>query len=128
MLDARGGAVLEPLRAEVFGIARFEEHGRHLGAAHDAAKAPFGQPTFYPRLQSNIRVLRAAYRYIFDAPHDENPFSPAAEWLFDNFHLIESQLKEIRAGLPPRYYGSLPVLQNAPLAGCLASTAWRGRL
>ena len=126
MLDARGGAVLEPLRAEVFGIARFEEHGRHLGAAHDAAKAPFGQPTFYPRLQSNIRVLRAAYRYIFDAPHDENPFSPAAEWLFDNFHLIESQLKEIRAGLPPRYYGSLPVLQNAPLAGLprIYGVAW----
>ncbi|MBU0890432.1 MAG: hypothetical protein KKH21_06010, partial [Gammaproteobacteria bacterium] len=117
MLDARGGPVLEPLRAEVFGIARFEEHGRHLGASHDAGKAPFGRSTFYPRLQSNIRALRASYHYIFDAPHDEHPVSPAAEWLFDNFHLIESQLKEIRAGLPPRYYRSLPLLQNAPLAG-----------
>ena len=29
MLDARAGPVLEPLRAEVFGVARFEEHGRH---------------------------------------------------------------------------------------------------
>ncbi|MBU1353875.1 MAG: carbohydrate-binding protein [Gammaproteobacteria bacterium] len=117
MLDARGGPVLEPLRAEVFGIARFEEHGRHLGASHDAGKAPFGRSTFYPRLQSNIRALRASYHYIFDTPHDEHPVSPAAEWLSDNFHLIESQLKQIRAGLPPRYYRSLPLLQNAPLAG-----------
>ena len=117
MLDARTGVVLEPLRAEVFGVARFEEHGRHLGASHDAGKAPFGRSTFYPRLQSNIRTLRAAYRYLFDAPHDEHAISPAAEWLFDNFHLIESQLKEIRAGLPPRYYRSLPVLKGAPLVG-----------
>jgi len=117
MLDARAGLVLDPLRAEVFGVARFEEHGRHLGASHDAGKAPFGRTTFYPRLQSNIRALRAAYRYLFDAPHDEHAISPAAEWLFDNFHLIESQLKEIRAGLPPRYYRSLPVLKDAPLVG-----------
>ena len=117
MLDARRGLVLEPLRAEVYGVARFEEHGRHLGTSHDAGKAPFGRATFYPRLQGNIRALRAAYRYIFDAPHDEHAISPAAEWLFDNFHLIESQLKEIRAGLPPRYYRSLPVLKGAPLVG-----------
>ena len=117
MLDARAGPVLEPLRAEVFGVARFEEHGRHLGSSHDAGKAPFGRTTFYPRLQSNIRALRGAYRYLFDAPHDEHAISPAAEWLFDNFHLIESQLKEIRAGLPPRYYRSLPVLKDAPLVG-----------
>ncbi len=117
MLDARAGAVLEPLRAEVFGVVRFEEHGRHLGASHDAGKAPFGRTTFYPRLQGNIRALRAAYRYLFDASHDEHAISPAAEWLFDNFHLIESQLKEIRAGLPPRYYRSLPVLKDAPLVG-----------
>ncbi|HAU58328.1 MAG TPA: carbohydrate-binding protein, partial [Comamonadaceae bacterium] len=117
MLGVRAGRVLEPLRAEVFGVARFEEHGRHLGASHDAGKASLGRGTFYPRLQSNIRALRAAYRYLFDAPHDEHAISPAAEWLFDNFHLIESQLKEIRAGLSPRYYRSLPVLQSAPLVG-----------
>ncbi len=117
MLDARAGAVLEPVRAEVFGLARFEEHGRHLGNTHHARKAPFGRTTFYPRLQSNIRALRSAHRYLFDAPHEEHTVSPAAEWLFDNFHLIESQLKEIHAGLPPRYYRSLPVLQNAPLVG-----------
>ncbi len=117
MLDVRAGRVLEPLRAEVFGVARFEEHGRHLGASHDVGTAPLGRSTFYPRLQSNIRALRVAYRYLFDAPHHEHAIGPAAEWLFDNFHLIEGQLKEIRAGLGPRYYRSLPVLQGAPLAG-----------
>lgn len=117
MLRVREGRVLEPLRAEVFGTARFEEYGRLLGASHEAGKAPLGRSTFYPRLQSNVRALRAAHRYLFDAPRDEHTISQAAEWLFDNFHLVESQLKEIRTGLPLRYYRSLPVLQSAPLVG-----------
>ena len=43
--------------------------------------------------------------------------SPAAEWLLDNFHLIEAQLREIDDGLPRRYFRDLPVLQDEPLVG-----------
>ena len=99
MLDAARGVALEPVRSELFGVARFEQHGRSLGVSHRAGRAGFGQATFYPRLQSNIRSLRAAYQYIAVEAHDGHDVSPAAEWLFDNFHLIESQLREIRERL-----------------------------
>lgn len=82
MLDARAGPLLDPLRSEVLGMARFQAHGRHLGALHEAGKAPFGRTMFYPRLQTNIRALRAAHRYLFNVTHDEHAISPAAEWLF----------------------------------------------
>ncbi|WP_068173498.1 GH36-type glycosyl hydrolase domain-containing protein [Hydrogenophaga taeniospiralis] len=126
MLDAARGVALEPIRSELFGVARFEQHGRSLGESHRAGRAGFGQATFYPRLQSNIRSLRAAYQYIAVEAHDGHDISPAAEWLFDNFHLIESQLREIREGLPARYYRSLPVLQDAPLVGLprIYGVAW----
>ncbi len=117
VLDAGQGPALEPIRSEIFGIARFEQHGRSLGETHRAGRATFGQSTFYPRLQSNIRSLRASYQHIAAHAQDERDISPAAEWLFDNFHLIEDQLREIREGLPDRYYRSLPVLQDAPLVG-----------
>ena len=58
MLDAARGPALEPIRSEIFGLARFEEHGRSLAASHRAARAVFGSATFYPRLQSNIESLR----------------------------------------------------------------------
>eukprot|EP01041_Mallomonas_annulata_P025344 gene25344-46356_t len=32
MLDAARGPALEPIRSEIFGLARFEEHGRSLAA------------------------------------------------------------------------------------------------
>ena len=117
MLDARRGAALEPIRSELFGAARLAQHGRSLGSSHRAGPARFGQATFYPRLQSNIRTLRAAYQYVAREAQAGQDISPAAEWLFDNFHLIEAQLREIREGLPARYYRSLPVLLDAPLAG-----------
>jgi cyclic beta-1,2-glucan synthetase len=123
---ADAGAALDPIRAELFGATRFEQHGRSLGETHRAAPARFGQATFYPRLQSNLRTLRLAHRYIALEAQEGNDISPAAEWLLDNFHLIEAQLREIREGLPPRYYRSLPVLQEAPLVGLprIYGVAW----
>jgi cyclic beta-1,2-glucan synthetase len=126
MLDARQGFALEPIRAEILGPARLEEHGRSLALAQRAGKAAFGRATIYPRLQSNIRTLRASFRYIAGQAHDGQELSPAAEWLLDNFHLIEDQLREIHEGLPASYYASLPVLQDAPLVGLprIYGVAW----
>lgn len=111
------GPLLAPIRSEIFGLTRFEEHGRSLGQSHRADRPAFGQSTFYPRLHTNIRCLRQAYRDIAAHANEGHDISPSAEWLFDNFHLIEDQLREIREGLPGRYYRSLPVLLDAPLSG-----------
>ena len=43
--------------------------------------------------------------------------APAAEWLLDNFHLVEEQIREIRDDLPPGYYRQLPKLAAGPFAG-----------
>ena len=124
-LDPALGPVLEPIRSEVFGRDRFEQHARSLAATHRAGKASFRQSTFYPRLQDNIRSLKASYQHIAAQTDDPDP-GPAAAWLLDNFHLIEGQLQEIRRGLPGRYYRSLPVLQEQPLVGLprIYGVAW----
>lgn len=100
MLDARRGMALEPIRSELFGVDRLAQHGRSLGSTHRAGPARFGQATFYPRLQSNVRTLRAAYQFVAHEAQTGGDISPAAEWLFDNFQLIEAQLREKRAGRP----------------------------
>ncbi|AGX87527.1 GH36-type glycosyl hydrolase domain-containing protein [Candidatus Symbiobacter mobilis] len=117
ILDAGMGPALEPIRSEVFGIQRFAQHGRSLGDTHRAVQARFGQTTFYPRLRDNIRRLRAAHQYLLQQADFGLELSPAAQWLVDNFYLIESQLGDIHDGLPDRYFQSLPVLQDEPLVG-----------
>ncbi len=117
ILDGARGAVQPPIRSEIFGLQRFAQHGRSLGETHRAARASSRSATFFPRLRSNILTLREAHRYIGVQASTGYDISPAAEWLLDNFHLIEAQLKEIHDGLPRRYFRALPVLLDEPLAG-----------
>jgi cyclic beta-1,2-glucan synthetase len=110
----------EPLiRAELFGAQRFEEHGRSLAQAQAIQTTPTwreSQP-FFPRVHENIAALRRAYDYIATISQSGQYVTPAAEWLLDNFHLVEAQLQQISEGVPRRYYADLPKLADKPLEG-----------
>lgn len=109
----------EPIRAELFGAQRFEQHGRSLAAAQAVrpAGSPDRGPPFFPRVKENIAALRQAYDYIALTSQSGHYVTPAAEWLLDNFHLIEAQLQQIQEGVPHRYYADLPKLADKPLEG-----------
>ena len=117
ILDGARGRIEPPIRSEIFGLQRFAQHGRSLGETHRAARAGSRSAAFFPRLRNNIQTLREAHRYIGIQARTGYDISPAAEWLLDNFHLIEAQLEEINEGLPRRYFRALPVLLDEPLAG-----------
>jgi cyclic beta-1,2-glucan synthetase len=52
--------------------------------------------------------------------------TPAAEWLVDNFYILEEVLNEIRTDLPPGFYRKLPTLDEGPLVGAprVLELAW----
>ncbi|RYZ05911.1 MAG: hypothetical protein EOO24_12105, partial [Comamonadaceae bacterium] len=108
-----------PIRAELFGRERFEQHGRSLARAQlvDPDRQDRAHTAFFPQLDSNIESLRQAYDYIALTSTSGRYVAPAAEWLLDNFHLIEAQLQQIRSGVPRSYYRRLPKLASPPLAG-----------
>ena len=110
----------EPLiRAELFGTQRFEEHGRSLAQAQTVrtSKSWVESLSFFPRVPGNIAALRQAYDYIATISQNGQYVTPAAEWLLDNFHLVEAQLQQIHEGVPRRYYADLPKLTGKPLEG-----------
>ncbi len=61
--------------------------------------------------------MLAAYRAIAAAIREERAITPAAEWLVDNFHVVEDQIRELRDDLPHGFYRQLPKLADGPLAG-----------
>jgi cyclic beta-1,2-glucan synthetase len=69
------------------------------------------------RLADNGAVLLYAYRTIARAIDERRAITPAAEWLVDNYYLVERQLREIRSALPPGYYRQLPKLADGPFVG-----------
>ncbi|HSN80671.1 MAG TPA: carbohydrate-binding protein, partial [Rhodoferax sp.] len=117
LLDSARGAVEPPIRSEIFGPRRFAQHGRSLGQTHRATQSTWRSANFFPRIKRNLIALREAHQYIGVQASTGYDISPAAEWLLDNFHLIEAQLTEINAGLPRSYFQKLPKLLDEPLAG-----------
>ena len=97
-------------------MERLEQHGESLAAAQTVTQARTGRP-IRRRVADNGRVLLGAYRALAEAIKDEGSITPAAEWLVDNFHIVEEQLREIRDDLPPHYYRELPKLADGPLEG-----------
>lgn len=108
-----------PIRAELFGAQRFEQHGHSLARAQVVERGSSrGDATpFFPRVDKNLESLRGAFDYIALISQSGRYVPPAAEWLLDNFHLVEAQLQQIREGVPRSYYARLPKLAAAPLAG-----------
>ena len=105
------------MRDELFSAERIEQHARSLAAAQVVTSHPIrGQP-LARRLADNGAALLAAYRNMATAVDGGHSVTPAAEWLIDNYHLIEKQMREIRSDLPPGYYRQLPKLADGPFAG-----------
>lgn len=107
----------DPIREELFSVERLEQYASELAGAHQVSSKPGRGRRLLPRLEENGRKLIAVYRALADAIRNEHTVSPAAEWLVDNFHIIEEQLREIRRDLPKGYYKELPKLQSGELAG-----------
>ncbi len=107
----------EIVRSELFSIERLEQHAASLAAAQRVTKRPISRRSLGARLRDNEAVLLAAYRDIAAATGEGRAISPAAEWLLDNYHIVEEQIREIREDLPPGFYRLLPKLGDGPLNG-----------
>ncbi len=108
----------DPIRAELFGVERLEEHARSLAAAQEVTPEPCKGRNLLPRVRENAQVLLAAYRSIATTVRAKGEITPEAEWLLDNFHIVEEQVWGIRHHLPGSYYRLLPKIAKGHLAGC----------
>jgi len=106
-----------PIREELFSIDRLEHYAAEIAAADKIAEKPRRAPLLLPRLEENGRKLVEAYDSLAESIRKEHVISPAAEWLVDNFHIVEEQVREIREDLPRGYYYELPKLADGPFKG-----------
>src|ERR1035437_8035720 len=104
-----------PLRAELFSVEQLARHAKALAANHQVVTR-HGSNRLLARLGQNEDILRAFNRATLAAGQSRR-VTPAAEWLLDNFYLIEEQIQMARRHLPRGYSRELPRLLNGPSAG-----------
>ena len=105
----------EPIRAELLSVERLEQLAESIARHRVGRRASRRPPPCLARVRDNGRVLLRCYRALAAVIHDERATMPAAEWLVDNFHIVEDVLNEIRTDLPPGFYRQLPTLVEGPL-------------
>jgi cyclic beta-1,2-glucan synthetase len=117
-----------PLRSELFSSDQMDLHGKFLAGRHKLRPAihPWRGPggRFGPggdrlltRLTENEGVLMVACDLLKAAVQASHRIAPAGEWLLDNFHLIEEQVRTAKRHLPKAYSRELPRLLSGPSAG-----------
>ena len=98
-----------PLRAELFSALQMEQHGRILANTHRLSSAR-GRDLLLARLAENESVIVDTCNQLTAAIRNLRQITPAAEWLLDNFYLIEEQIRTAKRHLPKNYSKQLPRL------------------
>ncbi len=101
-----------PLRGEQFSLDHLRSYAIELAQALPPQKKPVAARGFHQRAGENGRILRFAHQAIADAINLGEPLGPDAEWLLDNFYVVEEQLREISDDLPVGYFLELPKLAD----------------
>jgi cyclic beta-1,2-glucan synthetase len=104
----------QPLRSGLLSIDLLRSHARTIAQNHKVAVHK-GPNLLLPRLTANEKVLRD-YNDQTLRVEKKRRITPAAEWLLDNFHLIEEQIRMARRHLPRGFSRELPHLTTGPSA------------
>src|SRR5512143_1518601 len=98
-----------PLRSDLLSADQLKQHAIALAGSHEIDERR-GPDRLLPRLAENALALLRAYELVTNAVEQGRRTSPAADWLLDNFSLIESQNRTARRHLPREYSAELPRL------------------
>lgn len=104
----------DPIREEVFSQERLGEHAKSLADIQKITDTPRSGKSLTPRIRENGRLLRTAHNAVSESAGMNRAITPAAEWLLDNFHIVDEQLRDIQDHLPDGYYRDLPKLAGGP--------------
>jgi len=107
----------EPLRAEILSGDSLSEYARVLAEQHRTTHSRRGSRELYRRFEENKAVLEQSNHALSQAGKQNETLTSGAEWLLDNYYIIQEQIRDIRRDLPRGYYRSLPKLTTGEYAG-----------
>ena len=102
---------------EVFTTSQLETHAARIAATHVVSEGPSRARPLLPKLEESGARLDEAYAFLSaEARPDEQPVG-SEEWLRDNHHVVQDQVRDVQQHLPRKYYLELPKLAHGPSKG-----------
>ena len=109
------------LRSDLFNAQQMADHGIVLARQHVLGRLS-RKDALLGRLTDNQLLLERSCAALKTVQLSSRRATPAAEWLLDNFYLIEENIRTARTHLPDGYSRELPRLAEGPSAGLRGST------
>ncbi|MGQ0647198.1 MAG: hypothetical protein ACT4P7_06475, partial [Gemmatimonadaceae bacterium] len=107
-----------PFRGEWLGAEHLAEHARAVARRQRVGPGrALASSVLLVRLADNQRVLEEAREVLNAAAEAGRDVTPAGDWLLDNFHVVQDQIREVQASMPRGFYRELPKLVSGPLEG-----------
>ncbi|HPC57999.1 MAG TPA: hypothetical protein PK689_03270, partial [Kiritimatiellia bacterium] len=104
------------LRAELFGVNQLENYAKILARNHQVEVVRKPEKLLH-QLSRSADEIHRCHEIIAESVRRGSRIAPAAEWLLDNYHLIQEQIELARVHLPPGYSRELPRLTAGPRRG-----------
>jgi len=98
-------------------LDELKESARKNARSHRILKGGRLSSRIFPCLEEDNQLLVKAYKITNEEVKAKGSIVPAAEWLLDNFYMIEEQVKEILHNLPKNCFKDLPLLESEPYKG-----------
>jgi cyclic beta-1,2-glucan synthetase len=94
--------------ADSFSVSRSSKSAPVRSPQSSVPGAPTdGGAAHLRRLEGNAERLREAYLLLAEDVHRSEALPPAAEWLLDNFHMVEAEVRNVAHDLPEGYHRKL---------------------
>jgi len=81
-----------------------------LAQEYILAEKAMGKPLLLNRLLEHEQIIIAAYQQFSASSQAELPPTYAAEWLMDNFQIVQQAIRQVQEDMPLGYYSELPKL------------------
>ncbi len=102
------GTILSPIRIDLWSSSDLRAFGRGLYGSQEVALPGYEEHRFAERIRQNQRAIRENYLATAEAARNRIAITPAAEWLLDNHHIVEENIRHVRRDLRPNFYRLLP--------------------
>jgi cyclic beta-1,2-glucan synthetase len=106
-------ATTDVARGELFNRQQLADHARSL-AAKQSVTVKHQRDPLQSRLRQVERDIEVAYQAIVAVSKAGQRLPPAADWLLDNYYLIEEHIRLTKRHLPRGYSRTLPRLNDGP--------------
>ncbi len=106
----------DPFRSELYSSDQMNSHGGVVARSHKLMKRN-SSDRLLKRLDANEKTLQEVRNLLVESISSGKTITPGAEWLLDNFYLIEEQMILARKHLPKGYSEALPCLAEGLSAG-----------